>query len=144
MLKNKSRTHQSKRGRISWPDVYFAAEANREAFEDVSVATLDSYLVDMAYEIAINEVGLEDSSILVQRAHEILTKETVSGKEHVDVSGHGINVVIDRKEIDEDALWDILDMVATALDKLDGKFGKIYFGESKRYKPVEYDLLNLH
>jgi hypothetical protein len=135
---------QQSRKQISWPDVYFTAEANRERFDDVNVVTLKSYLAEKAYDIAIAELGVEHPDALLARVRVILDSGRIYVSEHVKVNRSGIRVVVDCELIDEDSIWKALDMVASALEQLNGMSGKIHFGSTITYKTTDIGWLNLH
>lgn len=134
----------NKRNSISWSDVYFYAEANKEPFQDVNIVTLKSYFTDKAYDITITELGMEDNDTLRKRTCEIIDNGQVLVSEHVKVSSEGIRVVIDCAEVNDDVVWNALDMLATALETLEGSCGKVIFGEPKSFKSTEISWLNLH
>ncbi len=129
---------------ISWPDLYFTAAASREHFDDVTVVTLKSYLAEKAYDVAIADVGVEDSEKLRTRVKKIVDSRYIHVTEHVKVSRDGIRVVIDCDVIDDDTVWEALNMLSKALEKLEGATGKIHFGPATTFTTSEITWLNLH
>lgn len=130
--------------KFSWPELYFTAEASREAFEDVNVVTLKSFYFDQAQEIALQEVGLKNKSRLERRIKEIIESQTIKVQEHVSVTHGSKQVVINRESIDEAAVWSALDMLASALEELDGKSGAVPFSEPMSFKLSEFAWLHRH
>ncbi|TFG96113.1 hypothetical protein E4H12_11820 [Candidatus Thorarchaeota archaeon] len=143
-MKPKTVQQQNKRNSISWSDVYFYAEANKEPFQDVNIVTLKSYFTDKAYDRAITELGMVDNDSLRRRACEIIDGGQVLVSEHVKVSSEGIRVVVDCAEVNDDVLWTALDLLAQALETLEGSCGKVIFGEPTSFKTTEISWLNLH
>ena len=122
---------------MSWPDLYFAAECGREPFQNVKVVTLKSFIVDLAYEKAINDVGLDEEE-LNQYVRTLLDTDQVRGTQHVKVTEEGvITVVVDCEQIDDSTVWVALRMVGEALDQLNGNCGEVAFGSSISYKAAE-------
>lgn len=135
---------QQKSHNISWPDVYFTAEANRERFEDVNIVTLKSHLTEQAYDQAIHEVGISNETKLRHRVNTILNSGQLRVTEHVEVRQDSIRVVVDCENIDDETVWVALDMVASALDKLQGKLGTVNFSGFKSYTVSDITWLNVH
>lgn len=136
--------HQQLHKKISWPDLYFAAEVNKETFEDVNITTLKCFYFDLAQEQALLEVGLKSKSRLEKRIKHIIEAQTIKVQEHVEVTHSGIRVVINRETIEEGAVFSALNMVASALDKLDGKSGVVPFSESMSFKLSDFAWLRRH
>lgn len=76
--------------KISWPELYFMAEASQEPFQEITVTFVED-------------------------------------EEYVKVEDSNIRVCVKMTPNEEDVMWKALDMVADALDKLDGHSGVIYF-----------------
>jgi hypothetical protein len=130
---------------ISWADVYFTAEAQREPFADANIITLKSYLTEKAYEIAIQENGFINTPSLFPRVCELFNQGTMSEAEHVEISREGIRIVINSETVDdEDAIWHALDLLADAMDHLGSSPGIVRFGSPVRYKAADISWLNLH
>jgi hypothetical protein len=136
------------RNNLCWPEVYFAAEADNEEFEDVKIVTLKSYLVDKAHDIAISDhnfvVGVDSDTTLRSIVGRILNTDLLREAPHVDVSAAGILVVMDCEIIDDDTIFPALDMVLSALKKLNGAYGIITFGPTVSYSATEIAWMNLH
>jgi ribosomal protein L35AE/L33A len=77
--------------KILWPELYFAAEASKEAFQEMTIINAPEH-------------------------------------EFVKIENCEIKVGIKSNVSDEDVVWKALDMVAEALDRLDGRDGVVYFG----------------
>lgn len=135
---------QPQHNTISWSDVYFTAEANREPFEDVNIITLKSYFTEKVYELATRQVGVEDTIKLMRRVRQIIKGGELKVYEHVNVSSTGIRIIIDAETVDDDTLWTALDKLASALDCLEGKCGKVTFGTPTTYTLSDIPSLNLH
>lgn len=143
MLNQPPKQHQL-HNRISWPDLYFTAEATREAFEDVVVVTLKSDFVDRVYDRAIKEVGLKSQTRLSKRAYEIIQQQEIKVQERVEITKAGMKVIVNCNEVNEAAVWRALDMLAQALDVLEGKVGTVPFGESVSFETTEIVWLHTH
>lgn len=110
-----------------------------EGFDDVHIITLKSDIASNAAIEAINSLILEDvlaisDSELDFMAKEMVAAGTISGREYVIVDQYGIEVCIDSDDTENpETLSRALDMVADALDQLDGTHGTIYFSEPKTY-----------
>ncbi len=77
---------------ISWPDVVFLAEANREPFADVQIITLYSHCLNQAEE---NNWPIEE----------------VWDGEHVQVFEDRVVIVIDADTIDDESIANALDFL---------------------------------
>ena len=129
---------------ISWPDLYFTAEAEKEDFEDISIVSLKSLFSEKVHELAINDVGVEDEALVRARVHEIIKSGTVFVEEHVNVSGSGITVYVDVDAIDDNTMWEALTMISSALETLDGKHGDVPIGKSITYSLSDIPWLYTH
>lgn len=129
---------------ISWPDVYFTAETNGEPFEDVEIVSLKSYYVDKIYEIAICDVGLENEAKLQKRVTELVNSGQFKVREHVKVRSTGIVVVVNKLVIDDDAIWPALELLSDALGRLEGKCGRVEYGEQVAFLSTEISWLHKH
>lgn len=146
MSTKKMNLHQAKPqpNTISWSQVYFTAEANREPFEDVNIITLKSYFTEKVYDLATQQVGVEDTNKLMRRVRHIIKGGELKVYEHVEVSPTGIRIITDAETVDDDTLWTALDKLAAALDCLEGKCGMVTFGQPTTYKLSDIPSLNLH
>lgn len=125
---------------FKWPELLFYAEATREAFRDARIITAVSKYVDIAYNIALTEhVFQEDPDPLQLRSivSTIINAERHSVREYVDVTNRGIWICIDVFEIDDNAKMKALDMIASALEQLNGGHGRIYFGGELTFTTVD-------
>lgn len=130
--------------RIAWADVYFTAEAGREPFEDVEIVTLKSSYLDLAL-VAAADILLKERSNSVPSTDDVMNiaklimdDHKIFIQEHVNMSSEGITVCINAASLDdEDVVWRALDMLADALEHLDGAHGTVYFGEQLRFSSNE-------
>lgn len=124
---------------IDWPGVYFAAEAEREPFEDVNVITARAEYVNRA-ELAAVELLTEQGLVcnlqnISQLARTLIATSKVFVQEFVRIEQDGtITVCIDVPTLQSDTvMWRALDYVAKAIDQLDHKEGTVYFSEQIRF-----------
>lgn len=140
--------------RIEWADVYFTASADREPFEDVSIITAKSAYLELAYTAAADillrqstktsNFQLYQGDVLEYAAH-IMNEGKVFVQEHVKVAPEGISICINAANVDnEDVVWRGLDLLAGALEELDGAHGTVYFGEHLRFTSEEISWSTTH
>jgi hypothetical protein len=109
--------------------VIFHAEATKEAFRDMRIVTAASKYVDIAYNMALDNLKfIDDIKDLDITVTSVINAQTFSVREYVDIGRDGILVCINAPIIDENAMLSSLDMVAEALRQLNGGKGTIYFG----------------
>lgn len=129
--------------KIDWSGVYFTAEAAREPFEDVNVVTTRAEYVNLASIAAVellHEQHIECTTQNVSRmARTLIATSKVFVQEFVRVDENGmITVCVDVPDLrNDDVMWRALDLVAKALDQLDGHPGTVYYGEQKRFAVSE-------
>ena len=137
--------------RIEWADVYFTACANREVFSDVTIITAKSEYADLAFQAAA-DIALKatrstypSQHVLHEIASFIMDENKVHSQEHVKVTDNGITVCINAISVeDEDVVWRALDMLADALQHLDGQPGVVYFGDKLYFSSSEIQLSTTH
>lgn len=133
--------------RIQWLRAFFEASTLQEPFEDVYVYTAKSEAVDKAMERALSHMGevMENGDEVKPEdvpnlAATLLDSGMFTVLEHVVVRRNGISVCINADSTeDEVAMCRALDMVAEALDQLDGKTGVINFGEKLTFRSNQVD-----
>jgi hypothetical protein len=131
--------------KISWPDVYLTAEADQEHFEDVSILSLKGYYTEKVYDQAIADVGCEDAEKLMKRVRQIINEGQTYVQEHVKISSSGMRVVLDCENVNnEEVLWSALDMLASAMERLDGHHGKVSFSALRAFTLTDVVWLNHH
>lgn len=140
--------------RIEWADAYFAASADKEQFEDVSIVTAKSVYLELACTAAADillrrstktsNFQLYQGDVFDCAAH-IMNEGKVFVQEHVKVTPEGISICINAVDVDnEDVVWRALDLLADALSELDGVYGTVYFGEELRFTGGEIPWINTH
>lgn len=137
--------------RIEWANAYFVAAAYGEPLEDVTIKTTRSVYVDLAY-LAAAEIVLRyknghllNQSVFDKVAKMIIDDGRVFVQEHVEVTNGGIFVCINAHTVENDEVtWRALDMLATALEHLDGKTGTVYFSEPLRFTSQELGWVITH
>ena len=125
---------------FKWPELLFYAEATHEAFRDARIITAASKYVDIAYRVAMDEPifgDITNPSQLRATVVSIINAEKHSVREYVDISKRGILACIDVHTIDDNAMLKSLDMIANALEQLNGSDGRIYFGEELTFTTVD-------
>lgn len=135
--------------RIKWADLYFAACSEKETFEDVTIVTAKSEYANLAFQAAA-ELILQTSHNIVQddvlqTAQVIMDAGKVHIQEYVRVNDVGITVCINAVSVeDEDVVWRALDMLADALQHLDGSHGTVYFGNNLQFSSAEVQIATTH
>lgn len=132
--------------KIDWPELYMVAEASREPFMDMRIVTAKSEFVmvngDMAYTHRPSIEGIADYNKAVLNAMSI---NAIAVQERVTINEDGeITVVVNTDQVDDDATWAALDLVARAMDELDGESGTVQFGAPLTFTPSEIPWLVLH
>ena len=130
---------------IKWHEVIFYAEAIKESFRGARVITAQSKYVDIAYDIALNQLNyMDDVKNLDGAVARIINAQTHSVREYVDVGRDGFLVCINAPVIDELVTLRSLDLVAEALKQLNGNMGKIYFGDKLTFTTKDIPWLFKH
>lgn len=133
MLQTQAR-HQPK---INWADLYLMAESEAEPFADVRVVTARSEFDRLVAEqlFHYSEKYPFDTALVLD----------VEVRESVTLSTSGeFSVVIHADEVSDDAVWKAMDMVAEAMDKLDGNAGVVYFSAPIRFTKQSNPSIVLH
>lgn len=104
-----------------WANIVLSAEAFQEPFEQVNVVTLRSHFLDAVFEQAFDELmqdGVWSDDLFASKARSIIETNPPHVFEHVVFSPDGaITVVIDIPEIGEDTVFDVMEMLANAMDQ---------------------------
>lgn len=122
-----------------WPSVIIAAESANEPFEDVDIVTAQSEYIRQAYASAVSITQGQsppptaDTIASVAQALSLASKVWV--QERVTVSDNGkITICVNVPDLSDDSvLWYALDLIAPALDQLDGAAGTVFFGENLQF-----------
>lgn len=123
---------------INWPNLYFAASAFRDPFEDVTVVTAKSEFVNLVYKAAADAVYNHDCSLTTKRvsivAEALIRTEKIYVQECVTVNQAGITVCLDVPSVEgDDVMWKALDFVSKALDQLAGDYGTVFFSDPLKF-----------
>lgn len=133
MLQLQSR-HQPK---INWADLYLMAESESEPFADVRVVTARS-----EFDRLVAEQMFQYSEKCPFNATFVLDVEV---RESVTLSTTGeFSVVVDAPEVSDEAVWKAMDMVAEAMDVLDGHAGVVHFSKPLRFSKPTNPSITLH
>lgn len=130
--------HQSTQpsNRISWPSAFFEASSSLDTFDEVHIVTARSAYADKALELAEeaqNNQGFSEETIR-KGACFLVNSQQLSIHESVTVDINGISVCINAETVeDENIMWRALDLVADALDQLDGAYGTITYGDPLKF-----------
>lgn len=107
--------------KISWPDLMFTAESERELFEDMRIVTAKSQFYEEVYELAImklvNQNKPLDTDLINAMAYSIITEYNPYITEYAELTSDGILVVIDVDQITDDTIWSALDMLYKAIEQ---------------------------
>lgn len=135
--------------RIEWADLYFTACSEKETFDDVAIVTAKSEYTNLAFQAAADLMLRTSRNItqteVLQTAAFIMDAGKIHIQEYVKVNDNGITVCINATSVeDEDAVWRALDMLADALQHLDGSYGTVYFGDELHFSSSEVQLATTH
>lgn len=125
-----------------WAEVVIAAESAKEPFEDVTIVTAKSAFVDLAYQAAADLIYRQGHALTDEKvnaiARTLIGTQKVAVREHVSVSEAGITVCLNVADVnDEYVLWRAMDLLAKALDQLDGKTGVVAFSDDLMFSLSE-------
>lgn len=115
--------HQPK---INWVDLYLMAESEAEPFADIRVVTARSEFDRLVDEQIFNYY--EKFPFGAAFVSDVEVRESVT----LSATGE-FSVVIHTTEVSDNAAWKAMDMVAEAMDKLDGNAGVVYFSAPIRF-----------
>ncbi len=103
---------------INWPNLVFLAEAEREPFADVQIITLYSHCLNLAEEMNLGLVDIEES-------------------EQVEVFEDRVQIVVDAETVDDEAVTKALDLL-THMDNFE-------VGNKKEFGPKKcFDYKRVH
>lgn len=129
---------------IDWPTAYFTACADNEQFANLTISSLKKELATTAYAEAANlfeqlDLDLEDHAVeFIEKARELVNTGAVMLSEHVRVCPKGMLACVNEDDATSEAsVFKALDLVAAALEQLDGEHGTIHFGERVSYSAKE-------
>lgn len=95
---------------FKWPEIVFQAESEKQTFEHLTIVTLKSEYQENVYDLAWNQISSINE--LDVKAKMIMDSGNVTIDEYVKVSPDGhIKVCIDRDEINDDTVEEILDLL---------------------------------
>lgn len=131
-------THQLSNNEISWPAVYIAAESEQEPFTNLTVVTAKSELLVTARSTALTEL-LKKNKTASPEAIDRLAQQLVDNKlvevyEHAHILEDSTVVCMDIEVIDDDSIWQALDVVYEAISNGGNWVGK---------HPVQYKWIDL-
>lgn len=132
---------QTPSNRIKWPSAIFEASSAQEPFEEVHVVTAKAAYVDKACELAGDQLlrgGSISEQDIARVAKQIISSQRLTVHESVTVNGDGMNIVINAENVEDDGImYRALDMLADALDQLQGEEGTITFGDALSFSLAE-------
>lgn len=122
-----------------WAKLYFTAESERESFQDIQVVTAKSEYVRLATMRAFIGVDEDefDTNDFQRQIADIINNQTIVVHEFVDISARGIVCCIDVEAITDDTAGVAIQMIAEALDRLDGKYGVVNLSKPLQYKTTD-------
>lgn len=127
---------------IDWSNVYFTAEAFQDPFDDVQIITARSQFLEHAYQIAA-EMLIDSATELTEQsvstvALSLIAAKKVAVREFVETTNDGLIVCINSPSTEDDnVMFRALDLVALALDQLDGQQGVVYFGDELQFSVTD-------
>ena len=130
---------------INWPEVYMMAESNNEPFADVRILTAKSEYIRAYSDYLDLGYTTNDQQNYNSVLSSAINSHSLDVYESVSIDGDGaITVVINRESVTDETTWDALDMVAHAMEQLDGEEGTIRFGSPLSFKSTDIPWLTLH
>lgn len=126
---------QSRTSNLSWPDVVFLAEAEREPFAEVQIITLYAHCLNIAEAMLYGPFAfLGDNPVELRKKLEKRIKDTlpeIQEREFVEIQEDRVLIVIDADKVDDDAVARALDLL-THIDNFE--VGQTYhFGEPRSF-----------
>jgi hypothetical protein len=109
----------------NWPDIVFAAEADREWFDEVTVVTLKSHYYDKVYDFAWNSIN--NPNQLEDTAKAVMDNGTIVVQEYIKINDeYGVEICLDRDKITDRVVEEALDLLMTVeiLPNINIKFGE--------------------
>jgi len=96
--------------KVNWPDLVFAAEANKEWFEEVTVVTLKSHYYAKAYEAAWSQINNPDK--LDETAQDIMASGSIKVQEYIKISNNlDVEICLDREKISDSVVEEALNIL---------------------------------
>lgn len=130
---------------INWPEVYMMAESNNEPFADVRILTAKSEYIRVYSDYLDLGYTYNDQQSFNNVLSSAIDSHSLDVYESVSIDGDGaITVVINCDAVTDDATWTALDMVAHAMEQLNGEEGTIRFGSPLSFKSTDIPWLTLH
>ena len=131
--------------KISWDTAMFTAEHLQEPMVDVHIRSAKVDFVEKAYDLASTVCPSLTDGALTIIANKMMSLGRVQTQERVEIDGANIVIVINTNDVNDDlSTWRALDMLATALDHLDGSSGVVPFGEPVTYKLSDLQWIMCH
>ncbi len=131
-------TQQLSNNQISWPAVYIAAESEQEPFTNLTVVTAKSELLVTARSAALTELLKKNNDVspesIDRLARQLVDNKIVEVYEHAHILDDSTVVCMDIEVIDDDSIWQALDIVYDAISNGGNWISK---------QPVSYAWLDL-
>ena len=123
---------------VDWPQLIFDADALKEPFNDIHVITTKCKVVERVYDALFGVAGKELlHSTMPLHLIPTIDHTLMSIHESVTLSHSTIQVCVNTKEVTDDVIWQVMDMVSDALVQLDGKCGTVTYGDAIQYSGNE-------
>ena len=107
---------------INWTEMYLTADAAKESFTDVRIVTAKSECVKIASDLVFATTNRITNKLI----QSVVDNSAIAVHESVAINADGeISVIMNADKIDDAAVWRALDMVAEAMDQLDGSAGVV-------------------
>lgn len=130
---------------INWPEVYLMAEASSEPFADVRIITAKSEYIRMYSDYLNLGYTLDPLDNCASQLLATMDTHSLDIHESVTIGVDGrITVVVNTDTITDDTTWTALDMLADAMEQLNGKEGIIRFGHPLSFTSSDIPWLTLH
>lgn len=104
---------------ISWSDVYFTAESEKEPFTDLTIFTAKSEMLMIAASQAVQTLLSQQKqlsdTIIDELSQQLIEENKIQVYEFARIGDDKTEVCIDVDIIDDDTVWKALDMVYKAV-----------------------------
>lgn len=143
--------------KVSWEDLYFLAESCKDAFREVYLITAKCVYVNAIEERVIDQrvkdKDFKTLELLNTSRWQSYVKDAVKNNafnkrvyvsEYVEIQPTHITVCLNRETVDEEFIAEAIDRLSTALDQLDGEYGRVAEGKKYFFTVKDIPWLNTH
>lgn len=129
-------------------DIIFGAVAEREPLQDVNAITLKGEYAKRVEQRALDNLMASNIPLTNETVYSemdrIFAAKSIVVQEAVYYTEDGWSVVVNAEAIDDTAVHRAIELVVDAVDKLDGRYGVIKFGQPMSFNKADLHWLDLH